>query len=734
MTWADSGGARHDSVDPFETLAPLAAAATVRIGPPHEGYDVGEHGPRPWGSGFFVAPGWVLTCAHVALNGARGAGPAEGGEREVGLSFGDAEQPVRTRGVVEWAQPGSGPANAPWPAPDLALVRLLEPHPHECVWLTERTATAFTSGQVAFFGWAEESGWIEPVSGRCTILGVLGSDGRLKLGHEDEIPEGASGGPIVDLERGEVIGVLKARRNRGRDGGLGMSVVQLRRLPQPSRPPADERGDIYHRVMHAHDRYHADRHQEMPAPVTWTDAQNALEVTPGGVLLPGQRTELLGLLAELPPPASTRQLGALIAELRGRPHTGTLPAPRGWRDALGMLYDGGTSRAGLETVLRFAIWAATADHPYPPAEGAEERLREWVRDTAVRSRLDNWTRNRLFDEQHARQRARRASLAGLPGLPAPRDGGLGLSFDEVPYAAGDGPVPPAGSDGKLLPRAAAGEAEPELPPMPLHVLLELTPHGWEPSRYDWQVYAPLPTGELIAVDGDSGAEGFEQPPERLRAALDEAFRRADDGDQPVMLLAALPYSLLGLPLEEWHVTGAPGSRLGDQRPVVYRCSNPDPAAADDDEERAARLTRWEQVHAGPLVPGILDCEDHQTRPLPDRQRLASLPAHTVPVLCRTGEPDADPDALFQVLSGGYGVVLWRRAPQRREPGCADFHRGVHRTVAQAGRAGALPEELRRLRLEVTAGLPESYWSRDLALLYAEPEQAYADAGDLLEAL
>ena len=156
--------------------------------------------------------------------------------------------------------------------------------------------------------------------------------------------------------------------------------------------------------------------------------------------------------------------------------------------------------------------------------------------------------------------------------------------------------------------------------------------------------------------------------------------------------------------------------------------------ADDDEERAARLTRWEQVHAGPLVPGILDCEDHQTRPLPDRQRLASLPAHTVPVLCRTGEPDADPDALFQVLSGGYGVVLWRRAPQRREPGCAGFHRGVHRTVAQAGRAGALPEELRRLRLEVTAGLPESYWSRDLALLYAEPEQAYADAGDLLEAL
>ena len=69
-----------------------------------------------------------------------------------------------------------------------------------------------------------------PYNGRCTISGQLGSGGILKLGNEDEMPHGVSGGPVVDLVRGEVIGVVKARRT-ARDGGLAVGIQQLRRLP-----------------------------------------------------------------------------------------------------------------------------------------------------------------------------------------------------------------------------------------------------------------------------------------------------------------------------------------------------------------------------------------------------------------------------------------------------------------------------------------------------------------------
>lgn len=693
MTWAGTGGARSEAVDPFATLAPLAAAATVRIYPPLRGYDGEEPGPLPWGSGFFVAPGWVLTCAHVALGGGRHTEGAEGG-REVGLSFGDTDRPAVSRGRVEWAQPETGPADAPWPAPDLALIRLLEPHPHECVWLSERTAAAFSTGQVAFFGCAEVGGRIEPVTGRCTIRGTVGTDGRLKLGPDDEIPEGASGGPVIDLERGEVIGVVKARRNEGRDGGLCMSVVQLRRLPSPPGAPGSERDDTYHRVLHAHDRYHADRHRATTTPSpTWTDAQKELGTFPGGVLSPGQRAELLGLLAALPPPASTPQLDALIADLRGRPLFGSLLAPRGWRDALGVLYEPAAGGASLDTILRLAVRAATADHPFPPPAGAEEELLAWARRTAADEGLPHWTRTRLHDEEIARQRAR-------------------------------ADAPPARSTARPRPGP--------LPLTPPFVLLEITPRAWEPSRYDWVVSAPQSTGEFATVDADDAAGGYDQPSARLRAALAEAFRRCDEAGRPVMLQAALPYALLDLPLDAWHVPAEPGTRLGEQRPVVIRCAEPGLMAQDDQARRTTRQARWEKLHAGPMTPLVLDCVAGHRRPLPGEDALAAHDLHTVPALCRGGPDGEDPAALYHVLVSGYNVVLWRRGGTAPEPGCGDFHRGVIHTVRDAQRGGALPEALRRLRAEVGSGVPETYWSAGLSLLYADPAGALPGA-DLLEA-
>ncbi|WP_052848249.1 trypsin-like peptidase domain-containing protein [Streptomyces avicenniae] len=728
------------TTDPFEYLAPLAEAATVRIQSPPGGYAAGTREALPWGSGFFVAPGWVLTCAHVALY----EGGAEGGVREVGLTFGDLERPVRGR--VEWAQPHEPGPDGSWDAPDLALVRLLDPVEHDCVWLTERTARVFTSKEVAFFGCADTraTGRVEPVSGRCTIRGEMGGGGLMKLGDEDEIPHGLSGGPVVDLERGEVIGVLKARRPR-RDGGLATSVIRLRGVPLPDGPVTAERDDLYQRVLHAHDRHHAGRHRDADAPdVTWTDAQSRLPATADRALSPGSRAELLGLLAELPPPVSTAALDRIVSAMlhpeahdipHDRRYKKPLPAPRGWRDGLGMLYDPGQGLNELQALLRYAVHAATADRPYPAAAGAEEALTAWAHATASGSpELSRWFRATLRSEQSTRLRARAAR--GEPGvLPPPRtphyasalaDGAAGLDILLDGGGAGPGsdllypvtalaPAPPR-------PRAAVPEA---------YTLLEITPNPWEFGSYDWRVCAARINGELIPVDEECGAAGPGEPSERLRGALAEAFRRGDEPERPVRLQVALPYSLLGFPVDAWRLVPG-GPTLGEQRPVVVRSTDLVPEAEDSDESAELRRFRWDRLHAGPVDAGVLDCADGLPRPLTTPAALSGLDVGTLPVLCRTPTTGGEPGALHRVMAGGYNVILWRRDFPDRDQDCDGFHGGVVRAVSGAGHAGALPGELRSLRAASAAGGPEADWSRGLALLYADPDQNLPGVGDPLE--
>ncbi|MBB5936917.1 VMAP-C domain-containing protein [Streptomyces zagrosensis] len=710
-----TGGAQDTDADPFETLAPLVAAATVRIHAPGTGYAPDGLAPRPWGSGFFIAPNWVLTCAHVAMRG-------KGGGRAVGLSFAGRTVP----GVVEWAQPEDNPAGGLWPAPDLALIRMLEPAPHGCVWLSERTAKVFTRKEVAFFGCTEEDGEIEDISGRCTIRGELGTDGRLKLGNEDEMPEGCSGGPIVDLDRGEVIGVLKARRGNGRDGGLAISVVQLRRAPAAGEPVHCERDDLYQRVLHAHDRYHADQHRnDHVGRNTWTDGQSDLRATASRALTPGQRTEILGLLAELPPPVSARSLDELVTGLRGQSYEGRLPAPRGWRDGIGLLYDLRQGRSELEAVLRYAVHAATADRPYPAAPGAERALWEWAARAAADAELPRAFRNALGGEWAARLRLRRDTVSADAGA-APKGGyGLGLGA----------------ADSMTVPQEGAARS---------HTLLEIIPRGWERDSYDWRVCVARPSGELVSVDEDFGVRGLlhqpPEPPERLRAALAESFRRGDEPGRPVTLQAALPYALLGFPVDQWRVPPHENDPLGCVRPVVVRCADRELAdmpglvggvaaelVGEAGEDTTPRQSRWKRAHVGPMRPFVLDCDSGRPEPVPDLADLLAWDSFLIPVLCRAADPGADPGALRQVMEGGHDVVLWRREPVGRHGVCADFHRGATGTVSNAGQADRLPAAVWRLRADLDAGVPEAYWAEGVALLYDDPTRPLPGTDQPLEA-
>ncbi|UED84213.1 trypsin-like peptidase domain-containing protein [Streptomyces profundus] len=691
--------------DPFETLAPLIAAATVRIHPPPTGYAEGEPPPPPRGSGFFVAPEWVLTCAHVALGG----GGGREGRREVGLTFKGVDRPVAGR--VEWAEPEEPPPGGGfWPAPDLALVRLLEPPPPGplgpgCVWLTERTARVFTRDEVAFFGFTEVAGAFEDISGRCTIKGQMGGDGLLRLGNEDEMLAGVSGGPLVDLARGEVIGVIKARRD-GSDGGLATSVVQLRSLPDPVGPVTALADDGYQRVLHAHDTFHVERHRDGASDeTTWTDAQSELTAGAPGALTPGQRVELLGLFADLPPPVSTKQLAEVITRVRGRPYGGTLPAPRAWRDGLGLLYDLRQGVTELEAVLRYAIFVATEERPFPASAQAEKALREWVHRLA----------------------------AVLPGLPRRVRNQLGLEEEEQLRRRADQQRRSARFDPLLetewelldLPEERAGEVD-------SHVLLEITPHGWEQGRYDWRVCAVRGDGQLTSIAEEFRAVGPGDPPGPLRAALAEAFRRGDEPRSPVPLHVAVPYSLLGFPVERWRLA-QDGPTLGERRPVVVRCTNPVAGAEDSEEMRTLRLNRWTSQHQGRMVPDILDCHAESTGSLPRTVPLIARDPATVPVLCHTPASGGEPAALHRVMASGYNVILWRREIAERDPECGDFHQGVAGAVGGAGQAGRLPAALWRLREAAAGSAAEAGWSRQLALLYADPRGPLLGEDDFLEA-
>ncbi|WP_051831368.1 trypsin-like peptidase domain-containing protein [Streptomyces violens] len=662
-------------------FAPLVKAATVRIHAARDGYPHGGQSEPPlWGSGFFVAPNWVLTCAHVALEG-------EGGE--VGVSF----EGGSARGRVEWAEPAVR-TDGLLPAPDLALIRLLQPTAHPCCWLSPRTVRAHGGERVAYFGYTEIAGTVGAFDGRCTVRGEFGGEGLLRLGNEDEMPEGLSGGPLVDVERGEVIGVLKGRRGGARDGGLGIALAQLRRIGVPGTPIGREEDDPYHRVLHAHDRYHADRHADVSeARDTWTEAQSGLPASAATVaaLTPKRRVVLHGLLAQLPPPAGTPALVALVDELLPRRGEGLSPAPRGWREGLEVYLDRLELRdehSELEAVLRYAVYAATAEHPYPATTEAADAVWDWVRDLAM-TELPPLARNRLGAEWHARVRARAV--------------GRGRRTGE--HAAAGGPLP--------------------------SVLLEITERAWEQGRFDWYLTASRPSGDLPLGEGRHGTALADLPAE-LAGPLGEAFRRSDEPGRPAVLEVALRQALLDLDVDTWRIP--PGSRpIGELRPVVVRCADrpPGPACGEGDgtDPGTGPQERWTRLHEDGMEHTCVDCDEGRPEEV-TADLLRELGPRSFPVLCRVPGGDGGAATIRRIVGSGHPVALWRR--ERMDPVCGEYHRGILRTVKSGTTAHRLPLAVRELRAGIGAAEPEAYWSRGITLLYDDPGRPLPGADDVLE--
>lgn len=153
-------------------------------------------GGRYAGTAFSVAPGWLLTCAHVVGEGAT----------ELGLSFAGRDLELAGKPKLIPAECGS---HDNWAFPDLALLPVWD-GPQECVWLDDRVPMA--GEPLIARGFSRST--IDPnVQVDSLLVQVVGPSGRLIRVQGDEVVGGMSGSPVVSLQTGRVVGITKASRD-----------------------------------------------------------------------------------------------------------------------------------------------------------------------------------------------------------------------------------------------------------------------------------------------------------------------------------------------------------------------------------------------------------------------------------------------------------------------------------------------------------------------------------------
>jgi S1-C subfamily serine protease len=198
----------------LEALQRAVSEAAEKTGPAVVGLG------RGWGrgSGVVIAPGQVLTVAHVLRGGEVAVAFAGGDVREGRVLGADADLDVAVIGVdtgdapaVAW-EPGEGPAAG---APVFAL------------------ANPGGRGLRTTFGLVSATG-----------LGFRGPRGRRVAGsieHTAPLPRGSSGGPLVDRD-GNLLGLNAVRRDGGfilalpADGALRRRAAELATGEASERP------------------------------------------------------------------------------------------------------------------------------------------------------------------------------------------------------------------------------------------------------------------------------------------------------------------------------------------------------------------------------------------------------------------------------------------------------------------------------------------------------------------
>ncbi|MHC0431738.1 VMAP-C domain-containing protein [Streptomyces sp. O3] len=684
------------------SLDGLVRPSLLRITAPGDGYD--PHGDRYWGSGFFIAPGWALTCAHVVGKG--GAGVWRG-ERAVGVAWDGGT----TTGEVVLARPWADPARerrGRWEFPDIALVRVADAQDARCMWLSDRPPSV--PAEVALYGWSAETGSLGLRSALGTVMAV---DGDALLISGGLPVDGMSGGPVVDLRYGAVIGLSKGR---GQREGAATPITALHQL-------YDLREGLLHSVIREHDASHLARLSDPRAAADcWPRAQVSLREPGAQGISPVRRTHLHARLAELPPPGGPGDVLPLVEATRRElwmPREGRFfvePSPRTWREGVGLLHglrhqrseEAGSPR-DVDAVLFYA--AKVVEHTAATAAPKTLRaLTEWINREA---------------EECAHQKTREEIAKILDGA---------LDPEGTPRAPG-----------QEAPRGARADV--------LVVIGEPVYGDRHGDLYPWSVKLLRDDGrDVTPLYGDDKGVRRERLSQELRGPLADALRHGDQGVHLAAVEAVLPRELFDLPLDEWRLApedpaaDSPGARgefdfydaesmpLGMRRVVVIR----------DGRRHARRPTpewrrRWAGVSAGPLsaVPlrGTAPDFGHargagRESPHAVYTRLSRADDASVPVCCGPVGGDGGVGAMNAALAAGHPLALWRRGHDHSD--CEAFHQRAEALLRQAGRAdGALRHrigELRRLgadprptpEIEEEAG-----WARGIALLFDPPSDGPA---------
>lgn len=681
--------------------------SVVRISAPGGGYD--PSGDRFWGSGFFVAPGWALTCAHVVGNG--GGGVLSG---DTAIDVTDWRERTRPGRVALVLPLPADPANPPrrWELPDLALVEVAGADDAECLWLSDRSAVV--PARISLHGWSRETGEPGLRFGVGTASGSDGSDGGAML-LRGEIPvAGCSGGPVVDVARGAVIGVSKGR-GQG-TAGLAVPVTALRRMAN------DRSGrERLHALVRAHDLHHLSRYRTVGTRGSWTGVQHALRPPGAGAFTPVLRTHLFARLAELTPPATPGEVMALVDAVKRRviqdPYQpGTEHDPRTWREGVGLLYDlrdtegqGPGRDLELEAVLLYAARVAAAVSLAGRPED-EKPLKE----------LSGW----------------------LAGREEPLQAVIREEIDQILHGGEDGP------GGPLAPEPRTGAVElrktvhrkvvPDVPAVRARadVLVEIDPLLYGDS-YPWRVKL-LREDDLVTLRGDDRGVPRARLRETLLEPIAEAVRQGDVGEHLAAVEVVLPRELFDEPLDSWQLaqpcTAEDGTPLldpdtlplGERRVVVLRDRRRRDVPAIPEWRR-----RWGGAERGPLTAVPLRRE----APLrghdgPGREsgrgaygRLSDVADTAVPVYCGpvSGGPGAM--AMEAALAAGHAVVIWRRCATGHTD-CAEFHHRASLLVGEARTAAGLHRRIRSLRIrsgDPDDPDPDALWARSIALLFDSPD-------------
>lgn len=163
------------------------------------------------GTGFFVAPGFILTCAHVVGN-------VESDKLPVAVQWEEKTYLAKiTRLVLD-------------PYPDLALLKLEDAPPsHPCVLLHPETQI---DDDLYGYGYSDLYPNGEPSSFK--FEGTTGTPSILMKFKFGEVRQGLSGGPLFNLRTGGVCGVMKLTRGASSlMGGRGIpGAIVFEQFPE----------------------------------------------------------------------------------------------------------------------------------------------------------------------------------------------------------------------------------------------------------------------------------------------------------------------------------------------------------------------------------------------------------------------------------------------------------------------------------------------------------------------